>query len=188
MFYPSRTVTFIRARNLFCLFGLLLFAFTTQTVSAKPMTLEHLNSLRTDAPEALRVHVTSVKYLKYTPESNYRFVVTARVLFVDRSSLGIRPGQVVKVTFWSFAPGTVSCAAPAPLLQPGWKGRLYCRIADYPPFEGVYTNGIPILCPAALSKSYEPTGRSRRRFMIESPTADQLKQQLRLFGTIDLPP
>ena len=178
---PLLTQTTAEGRRLLWLVPLLTLLLTSAAF-AKPQHPDYYKSLRNNAPEVLTVRVTSLQFIISDEEPYRPFVVTARVLSVSHSASGLKRGDLIAIGLISWPPGRISCAAPAPLLLPGWKGRIYTRPPTGPWFGGKFHNGRPILRPAAFWESYDPTRHSRKHFMIEAPSEDELERRQRAFG------
>jgi hypothetical protein len=166
----------------------LLIVLLASTALAKPQHPDYYKFLRKNAAEVLTVRVTSLKFLVSDEEPYFPFVVTARVLSVSRSASGLRRGDVITIGLMTWPSGSISCAAPDPILLPGWKGGIYSEPLTESWFAGQFRSGSPIMRPAASTESYEPTRRSSNRFMIAASTEAELESKRRLFGITDLTP
>ena len=166
----------------------LLILLLLSTALAKPQHPDYYKFLRKNAAEVLTVRVTSLKFLVSDEEPYFPFVVTARVLSVSRSASGLRRGDVIAIGLMTWPSGSISCTAPDPILLPGWKGGIYSEPLTGSWFNGHFRSDSPIMRPAALTESYEPTRRSSKRFMIAASTQPQLESKRRLFGVTDLTP
>jgi len=185
---PSLTLEAPLGSRRIRLFVPLLILLLASTTLAKPQHPDYYKFLRKNAAEVLTVRVTSLKFLVSDDEPHFPFVVTARVLSVSRSAAGLNRGDIITIGLMTWPRGSISCAAPDPMLLPGWKGRIYSEPVTESWFAGQFRSDSPIVRPAALTESYEPTRRSRKRFMIEASTEAELERKQRLFGVTNLTP